>query len=103
MALSNILREPRREITESAVGMGAAIVVVGGFLVADYFFALWFVSCFQSTPARKADIALAMLAGVPIGLVCFMAVLLTYTIGESICNALQRNGIHLRPRNRPRQ
>jgi hypothetical protein len=25
----------------------------------------------------------------------------THALGDSICNTLQRNGIHLRPRNRP--
>ncbi len=38
MALSNILREPRREITETLIG----IMATGSFLFVDYKFAVWF-------------------------------------------------------------
>ena len=37
MALSNMLREPRREIIETVVGFGAVVLALG----LDYGFALW--------------------------------------------------------------
>lgn len=37
MALSNIFREPRREITESAIGLG----IFAAAAWADYHFAVW--------------------------------------------------------------
>lgn len=41
MALSNIFREPRREITESAIGITVAAATIGGLGFGDYHLALF--------------------------------------------------------------
>jgi hypothetical protein len=95
MALSNIFREPRREITESVVGIAA----VGVFVGADYGLALLLHDGDKSLdlPACMAIVAVVVI-------VCcsalYAALQATHAIGDSICNALQARGIHLRPRQR---
>ncbi len=96
MALSNIFKEPRREITESAVG----VLAILSFLVGDWFFALW-LNTTQDQQGNVCPIPLGLLLGVlAAGIVyClgFMFVLGTHALGEAICNALERNGVRLRP------
>lgn len=41
MAFSNIFREPRRELTESAVGIVAVAAGLSVWIAADYHFSLW--------------------------------------------------------------
>lgn len=100
MALSNIFREPRREITESAVGLA----VFGAFVWADYTFAVWLQGETAGAFGREdtecpwiMGMFLGALAAVMVALLLFA----THALGDGICNALQRNGVHLRPRNRP--
>lgn len=96
MALSNIFREPRREITESIVG----IVLVGLLLGADYRFATWFeVATGGDGKGCPWPIGLIFGAGAAFFLV--IAAVATHQIGDSICNALDRRGLQLRPINRP--
>lgn len=104
MALSNIFREPRREITESAVGT----VLAGGLIYADYAFGYWlsnYAGCYSSNDGicrHEIPWGLGMLIGLFCMIVLGLFIFLTHEIGDAICNALQRQGIHLRPRNRPR-
>ncbi len=100
MALSNIFREPRREITESAVGLA----IFSAAVWADYQFALWFKDATQGMLNEKdpgCPLPLGMFLGVIAAFVGLVVLFLTHALGDGICNALQRNGIHLRPRNRP--
>lgn len=108
MALSNIFREPRREITESAVGLALSVVAIG----ADYAFALWLQEYVGAHPHKSPNIPytlncyyipwpLGMGLGICGALILCLIAFITHAFGDSICNALQRNGIHLRPRNRP--
>lgn len=96
MALSNIFREPQREITESLIG----IALFGVAMAADYAFADWFVVAAGAPPPRFAGIALGIVIGVFLTFAGIALLFITHFIGEAICNAIQRNGIHLRPRDR---
>jgi hypothetical protein len=98
MALSNIFREPRREITESVVGIAAAGAVIGGGLWLDYEAALWL-------GASKADGICLCMAFLPLGVILtailLMSVLeLTHDLGDKLCTRLEAAGIYLRPRQR---
>jgi hypothetical protein len=95
MALSNIRREPQREITESAVGL----VIFGLFMWADYEVALWMI---EVGPPHAPPVPIVMIlasafllggVGLLVGII-----LVTHQIGDAVCNALERNGLHLRPR-----
>lgn len=96
MALSNIFREPRREITESAVG----IAIVAGFLYGDYCFAAWLYSMTADNPRGGFPVVLGMIMGVVFFIVCIGMLVLTHALGEAICNALAKRGLELRPRQR---
>jgi len=98
MALSNIFREPRREITETIVGT----VVVAAVLVPDYYFAQWFQ--LVRGPDNPCPWPMAMIIGLFLFLLLFAIVIIgpigIHAIGEGICNSLERRGVHLRPRQR---
>lgn len=95
MALSNIFREPRREIIETLVGLA----VVGPVILADYGFGRWLQTLDETVP-----LVVGMLLGavVIVLVVCGGGLLavLTHALGEDICNALERHGHYLRPRRR---
>jgi len=103
MALSNIFREPRRELTESVIG----IVIIATLVYADYRFGLWFEQLcgyehwkFSSGSITSANVPWP--AGMFIGLLLVLALfslgLFSHFIGEEIADKLERRGIHLRPR-----
>lgn len=96
MALSNIFREPRREITESVIGILA--VVPFGYL--DYRLAsAWVATSKNAPPFPLALIVIGL--GFLIALIASVVfMLLTHEFGDWICNQLQTAGLHLRPRNR---
>jgi hypothetical protein len=95
MALSNMMREPRREITETLVGIAAVAAVIGG----DYLFASWLC---QDVPRAEypADVIMTMVLGIA-ALMTGLAILnIIHAIGENVCASLDRNGIQLRPKQR---
>lgn len=99
MALSNILREPRREITETAVGLVAAGGLICFIIIPDYYFAFWW---YEFTGGKNGGCPwqIGLILGV---LFLFCATLMlagVHRLGDGICNLLQRRGIHLRPRER---
>ena len=105
MALSNIFREPRREITESCLG----IILLGGYIAADAAFGVWlqnrcgFERFSDGSVWHHVPWGLGMLIGIGIT-VAFVAVLLiTHEIGEGVCDALAERGVELRPKVRPRR
>ena len=102
MALSNILREPRREITESAVGITAMVAVLGIPIWLDYQFALWLQEVDHGCPLPLGMFAgvLCLIGAVLLFLFGWLMLHVTHEIGDSICTAFQRRGIHLRPRQR---
>jgi hypothetical protein len=95
MALSNIRVEPRREITESLIG----IVVVGVIGVGVWMLALW-INSLRSTPNMVASILCAMMT-VAFGIPLLVAlVLFTHLIGEQVSSLLANLGIDPRPKTR---
>ena len=97
MALSNIFREPRREITESIVG----ILALAAFGWLDWKYAEWLCRDDIRCHERPDLYALGMILGAALAIAIFIIVVFTHFLGDQICAALQRGGIHLRPRNRP--
>lgn len=98
MALSNAFKEPRREITETLVGAAAVVGPLAVFAGLSYLIALWIA------PPDKPFLLSVILTGILIMLVVFIVsgtLFVAHEIGEDVCNALQKRGIHLRPRQRP--
>jgi hypothetical protein len=92
MALSNVFREPRRELTETLIG----ILITSLFIGVDYLLALWVR---HHHGLNKSD------SVVTATLLLFILVLLivaSHWIGEWTCNRLRDAGLELRPRNRYR-
>ena len=101
MALSNMLREPRREITETVVGVTALGGVLTAIAVPAWYLGTWLYSLDHSPLA-------------PFGFYLVMAVFLiaasflmgcaffamAHALGDAVCTALQSRGIHLRPKQR---
>jgi hypothetical protein len=100
MALSNIWKEPRREITETVVGFGAVVAGLGIPLYGGYWVARW-----AAGPAAPFSQVLGYgfcltMAG---GLVCGMLLSLAFVIhevGDEVCTTLEEHGIRLRPKRR---
>ncbi len=92
MALSNILNEPQREVTESVVGLA----LLAMYFVCDYSFALWFCKI-TAAPNNGCFWIVVFFIGPLLTLVIVAALFATHAIGESICNALERRGVRLRP------
>jgi hypothetical protein len=103
MALSNIRREPRREITESLIG----IVVGGLFLGIDYCFSVWFYGVTGGDAYKGAPIvpiAIGMLI-LPLGLSFLVLVWMvfaygTHALGEIVCEKLAAHNLDPRPKDR---
>lgn len=72
MALSNILNEPRREITETIIGVVIVGVCLSGFLMLDYHFAVWLNSV---TSPHGVPVALGMTIVGPLGtIICCLSI-----------------------------
>lgn len=97
MALSNIFREPRREITESVIGIAA----FGGFLFFDSYFARWFHDVTGSVnPHNACPIPIGYVVGIFAFVLLLLIVFLTHLLGEGLCDFMANRGLELRPRNR---
>lgn len=96
MALSNIFREPRREIIESVVGFVGVVGGAGLLFLAIHLTALFLINCkafpIQSSTAAAHFFAVFILIGV------VLLLFFTHFVGEEICDALRRRGVELRPR-----
>jgi hypothetical protein len=97
MALSNIFREPRREITET--GVGVLIFLPVAWL--DYTIA----ARLHSLPAHTDEpfivpVIIAFFI-ILLGAIALLVLALgIHAVGEDICNSLEARGVHLRPRRR---
>ena len=104
MALSNIFRELRREITETAVGLLVAVPL----FAFDWWFSIKLPEWTACTPADYgappcAPFIINLLLVSP---VCLLFLLLLGTgmavaihaAGEGLCDAMERHGLRLRPR-----
>lgn len=95
MALSNLRREPRREIIEQIVG----VTLFVGVMTVDYAFVSWL------GPQTKGDLILGMI-GVPLvgGALGFIAIMFLthgiHLIGEFGCAILAAVGADPRPKQR---
>lgn len=92
MALSNIFREPRREITETAVGLG----IFGALAFVDYVFA----RRLQLAIGDNFPLGIAMVVTAVVILVAVLVFVFVHSLGEAICNTLARRGLELRPKRR---
>lgn len=98
MALSNIFREPRREIVETVVGIGVAFIP----LFLDYKVAKWLELNLSKEDPIPWPVGMILLPCLFILIlaVLFFVLLFIHELGDIICNEFQRRGIYLRPRNR---
>jgi hypothetical protein len=98
MALSNIFREPKREITESIVGLGLFSV----YLLLDYLLSIWFQDITGGKNGGGCPWPRGMLFFGPVlTLILVILLSITHLIGEIFCDVLERHGVNLRSRNRP--
>jgi hypothetical protein len=96
MALSNIFKEPVREITESVVG----VVMCGLFLYGVHFIADWIVLNSAEDAKSRMPIVLGYIVAIFFLGLAFGALFLIHFIGEELCDALANRGLELRPRRR---
>jgi hypothetical protein len=96
MALSNIFREPRREITESLVGLS----IFAAVLVPDYYLALWFQGVTGGPNGGGCPWPVGMFFGLVVGFILILGSIEAHELGDAVCNALQRRDLHLRPKQR---
>lgn len=103
MALSNIFREPQREITESLLGFVVVGTVLAGIGLLDYPLAVWFYDI-TGGPDGGCPVPLGMIMApillIAVVLVSILALMVVHAVGEGICDSLEEHGIRLRPRNR---
>jgi hypothetical protein len=97
MALSNILREPRREITETLFGMGALAIPI----LADVYFAVWFHKF--TGPNNACPIPVGMIIGILFFAFTGILLLISHVFGEWICDSLADRGLDPRPKQRYRR
>lgn len=95
MALSNIRKEPRREITESLVGITVLLLLI----FFDHPAAVWFHEVTGGCPVPLGmilvPIALILLIGVT-----YLFLWSTHALGELVCGTLATFGLELRPKRR---
>lgn len=107
MALDNMAVEPRREITETLVGLALALPVI----YLDYLFAAWFVpACKDPNFHGFWAMALGMvigavglfIGGVLAMILSYIALVAIHALGEVGCAIIEAFGIQIRPKQRYR-
>jgi hypothetical protein len=93
MALSNIFREPRREITEQVIGTISIIL----FVAADYGILEWLGGWHHNYGLLVLSMLLIGCGMILIPVVVFGG---CHVIGELVCAGLDAAGLDPRPRNR---
>ena len=106
MALNNIHREPRREITESLVGTLVVLVLsIPAYLVATFlrplefdasFLRDWPITTFLLTFAEGV-LFLAITIFMIVPAIYFLFLYVPHTFGEFVCDELAKFGKELRP------
>lgn len=96
MALSNIFREPRRELIEQAFGIVPVAFLIGAdLLVGRGIYWLLFNS------GRTADLIGSTVLIAPFAILVAVALFFfAHSLGEGICDAMARAGRDPRPKNR---
>lgn len=102
MALSNIGREPRREITESVIGIVAVVVWLGvAFLIARTFDPHYINAPNDYGPSWAFTVSFVTLVVATIGPLLFFGIFcLTHALGEEVCDWLKAVRIDPRPKRR---
>lgn len=95
MALSNIFREPQREITETVLGIVVVLPALAmAWKIAD------FLSTTQGAPPWVVCFGLSILiTGIVIAISLAILVFIHF-IGEEVCGALAERGLEIRPKDR---
>lgn len=101
MALSNIFKEPRREITESAIGI---LVALGSIAITAV--AVYYTGVFMHYVAPKSQLEDCVALAIIVLPTCVLGILglalATHSIGESVCASLAKRNLDPRPRQRYR-
>lgn len=98
MALSNIFREPRRELIEQTFGFGGLL----GLLVIDLLIATALCRVIDGTihVAVSEFCLVALFLAPAVMFVVFLASIAMHALGETICDAMANRGYDPRPKNR---
>jgi hypothetical protein len=96
MSLANILREPRREITETVAGLVVFFGIGIPLVYADYSFAVWLDRAAGGGP-NGCPWPLGMGLGVFLFILGLALLTLIHAIGERVCNGLESHGYRVRP------
>jgi hypothetical protein len=96
MSLTNILREPRREITETVAGLVVFFGIGIPLVYADYVFAVW-VNRESGAYPNGCPLEIGMALGVSIFIFGIILLMLVHAIGERVCNGLESRGYRVRP------
>lgn len=95
MALSNILREPTREIIETALEIAVCIVPICLFIYGDYLFAPWF---YRVTGGDTGCLIIDAIIVWPILVfTCVVLMVIIHNIGENVCSSMKDRGHDPRP------
>ena len=95
MALNNIIKEPRREFTETGVGIGLTVL---GFIVLYWpssAVAQWFCAQVRDD-AGWVFWSTALTMMIVIGLLAWAALAIVHNFGERFCNNLAARGTEIR-------
>lgn len=95
MALSNILREPRRELIEQGIGTAAVL----GFVAVDFAIIALISALNDDWPHGGLWVFAFVIIAAAIGAL-FLIFIVIHAVGEAICNSLTRRGFDPRPANR---
>lgn len=98
MALSNILKEPRREITESGLG----ILFIGGLAYLDFLFGRYLHNLASHPDDMPIPVGMIVgVAGIAGFIIGVMGILyFTHFVGEQLCGWLAKRGLEIRPKTR---
>lgn len=97
MTISNIGREPRRELTEQWYGFMTAFVLFTVWLCVGLLMCLL---CDGTVFVSTAELIAAMGLSIPILAVGVGVIYGMHALGESVCNAMARRGNDPRPKQR---
>lgn len=92
MALTNIFNEPRREITETAVGIAVTSIPVA----LDYEVASWLMKTYPDDFIWFGALA----AGAGIIIAGWVGLLIIHEIGDVACCLFEGIGVQMRPKRR---
>ncbi len=101
MALSNMLREPRREITETVAGI-VCVAAIGAPFIWGVITLANIMQASDRDPMSSWEFYLGLSFGIIIlgGFIAAVFLLITHSLGEWACARLDNLGLRLRPKQR---